>query len=96
MSLKKEDITALTLDDKIKTDLLGLLTEIDTKESELVKMRASAPTDSQTVVSKVDQAKFEAATTELAALKETMAAKLGEKGGEEGEAFLSAFASFFD
>lgn len=94
--MNKADIEALQLDDKIKTDLLSLFEKIETKETELIAIRAKVPTSSQKVVESIDHDKFIAATKELETLKQSMASKLGDKGGEEGDEFLTAFASFFD
>ena len=93
--MKREDIDALTLDPKVKADLFGLFDKITTQETALEDLRKKVPTSSQKVVEGVDHEKFLAATAELQRLKDEMASKIGNKGGEEGEAFLSAFAPFF-
>lgn len=95
MNLKKENIAALQIPDDLKADLLSLFDTIETKESELDKLREKVPTDSQKVVEGVDYDKYLAATEELKTLKEQLAAKLGKEGGQEGGSILTVFSSFF-
>ena len=95
MKLTKEEITKLEIPQETKDGILVLFADIETQQKEVDSIRAKMPKDSQKIVESVDYDKFVAATTELAKLKEEMAAKLNEDGGEDGESILSAFASFF-
>lgn len=93
MKLTKKDIEAAELVPEVKADILSLFDSVEAKESELTKLRAKVPTDSQRVVDSVDHDKFIAATKELEKLKQEMAAKLQMQPAES--AGLAAFAAFF-
>ncbi len=95
MKLNKAAIEALEIAPELKADVLALLGEVETKESELSAIRAKMPTDSQKIVESVDYDKFTKATEELAALKNQIAEKIGQEETKDGEPVLSAFASFF-
>jgi len=93
MKLTKDAINAMQIEEAIKVDLLALFDEITAKESELAEVKKKTPTDSQTVVEKMDYAKYQADVAELAELKSEMASKIGNE--EKGETFLTMFAGFF-
>ena len=92
--LTKSDIEKLELAPELKTDILGLFTEIETRSSELETMRSKLPTDSQKVVENIDFEKFQTATAELEKMKTELVQKI--PSDEQGGNFLSAFAPFFE
>lgn len=101
MNISRNAIDGLELTPEIKSDILSLFDSIEEKESELTKLRAKIPTDSQRVVENTDYAKFESATAELEKLKQEMAKKIETPAvqtakEENPDAFLAAFAPFFD
>lgn len=100
MNLNREKIEELELADEVKNDILSLFDNITEKENEIETLRAKLPTDSQKVVDSVDYDKFQAATNELKALKESMQQKietpaLTQIKQDEPETFLAAFGAFF-
>lgn len=95
MKLTKKDIETANLAPELTAEIMSLFDDVEKKESELTKLRAKIPTDSQKVVESVDHDKFLAATKELEELKNKIASKLQEDATEESEGVLSAFSAFF-
>lgn len=95
MDLNETTINALTIGDDVKAELLKLFGQVKAKETELDKLRAKVPTDSQKVVEGVDHDRFIAATAELQALKDSMKSKLDDNATKKDAPLLAAFSAFF-
>ena len=74
--VSRESLTKIAgLGDADKADLLALFDETEASEKSLAELRAKIPTDSQTVVDKVEFSKL----TETAAHNEKLKGELAEK-----------------